>query len=267
MAIVVAHFYNEEFLLPFWLEHNTKIFDHGVLIDYQSTDNSVEIIKQMAPSWEIRSSVNEFFGAEEADNEVMAIEREFENTWKMSLNITEFPLFANLEKYIQYVTTTMPGYVAIRTKSVIMVDTQETRHGPMTSEPLIIQRHHGYIQGDMGRSSRTLHNHPDGFYELGRHDTRLEPRFDDNNMYCLWYGWSPIDYVKPRKLQIQKRLPEKDIKRGLGMEHLRTEEELEEEFNTIEKRSRDLLENEGLKKVWTACVKSLYPGLLNDSIY
>jgi len=37
--ILFSHIYNEEYLLPFWLKHHKKIFDHGVIIDNFSTDN------------------------------------------------------------------------------------------------------------------------------------------------------------------------------------------------------------------------------------
>ena len=40
--IIFSHFYNEEFLLPFWLQHHKKIFDHGVLFDYDSSELSSE---------------------------------------------------------------------------------------------------------------------------------------------------------------------------------------------------------------------------------
>ena len=50
---VVTHFFNEEYLLPWWLEHHKKYFDHGVMIDYNSTDSSVEIIKKICPTWTI----------------------------------------------------------------------------------------------------------------------------------------------------------------------------------------------------------------------
>src|SRR6516164_5807036 len=50
---LISHFWNEEFLLPYWLRHHLPLFDHGVLIDYTSTDRSVEIIHELAPHWEV----------------------------------------------------------------------------------------------------------------------------------------------------------------------------------------------------------------------
>ena len=58
---VLTHFYNEEYLLPWWLDHHKKYFDHGILIDYASTDKSVEIIKEICPTWTEVKSKNEFF--------------------------------------------------------------------------------------------------------------------------------------------------------------------------------------------------------------
>ncbi len=48
---IISHFYNEEYLLPWWLEHHKKYFNHGIMINYASTDNSVSIIKQICPDW------------------------------------------------------------------------------------------------------------------------------------------------------------------------------------------------------------------------
>ena len=58
MITVISHFFNEEYLLPFWLEHHSKIFDHGIMIDYCSTDRSVEIIRKFCPSWTIVKTQN-----------------------------------------------------------------------------------------------------------------------------------------------------------------------------------------------------------------
>ena len=44
---IISHFYNEEYLLPFWLNHHKKYFTNAIMIDYDSTDNSVDIIKKI----------------------------------------------------------------------------------------------------------------------------------------------------------------------------------------------------------------------------
>jgi hypothetical protein len=60
---IICHFYNEEYLLPWWLNHHKKIFNDGLMINYGSTDRSVELIKQICPTWKIVDTKNEYFGA------------------------------------------------------------------------------------------------------------------------------------------------------------------------------------------------------------
>lgn len=64
---VLCHFYNEEWLLPWWLNHHKQFFDHGIMINYQSTDRSAEIIKEICPTWDIVQSKNLYFLPEDVD--------------------------------------------------------------------------------------------------------------------------------------------------------------------------------------------------------
>jgi hypothetical protein len=91
---VISHFYNEEHLLPWWLNHHKQIFDHGIMIDYHSTDSSMEIIREICPDWELRYTRNKYFDSTPIDQEVMDIEKELEG-WRMCLNTTEF-LYGNI---------------------------------------------------------------------------------------------------------------------------------------------------------------------------
>ena len=43
-ATIITNIFNEEYLLPFWLDYHRRIFDHGIVIDYDSTDRSIEIV-------------------------------------------------------------------------------------------------------------------------------------------------------------------------------------------------------------------------------
>src|SRR5207247_662034 len=98
---LISHFWNEEFLFPYWLRHHYAMFDRGVLIDYASTDRSRQIIQELAPAWEIRPSANKWFDARDVDEEVMAIEREFDG-WKIVLNTTEFLLCEDLRQFLHW---------------------------------------------------------------------------------------------------------------------------------------------------------------------
>ena len=59
---IISHILNEEYLLPFWLEHHASIFDHGIMIDSGSTDRSIELIRKMCPTWSIVDEYPEMDG-------------------------------------------------------------------------------------------------------------------------------------------------------------------------------------------------------------
>jgi len=59
-----------------------------VMIDYHSTDRSVEIIREICPTWDIVTSRNPDFQADKIDTEVMDIEKDIDG-WKICLNVTE----------------------------------------------------------------------------------------------------------------------------------------------------------------------------------
>ena len=89
MRTVITHFYNEEYLLPWWLQHHRPMFDHGILIDYGSTDASADICRTLAPEWRLVRSANPDFSALDVDFEVMQYEAGLPG-WKIALNTTEF---------------------------------------------------------------------------------------------------------------------------------------------------------------------------------
>ena len=86
---VLSHFYNEEYLLPWWLKHHRKIFDHGIMVDYDSTDRSRDIIRELCPTWEIVTSRHRQFECMLIDQEIADLEANLSG-WRMCLNTTEF---------------------------------------------------------------------------------------------------------------------------------------------------------------------------------
>jgi hypothetical protein len=42
-VILLSHFFNEHFLLPYWIQNHAPLFDAAVLVDYGSTDDSVSL--------------------------------------------------------------------------------------------------------------------------------------------------------------------------------------------------------------------------------
>ena len=261
---LISHFYNEEFLLPFWLKHHIPLFDHGVMIDYGSTDHSVEIIREMAPDWEIRPTRNKFFGEPDIGNEVMAIEPEFKG-WKMVLNTTEFILHPDLRSY----TKGLGNQPGICTTGVIMVDDPAVKGEFNTEELLVAQKTFGYFEVDImtkGKSTtnikqlsrrRLLHQQPCGKYGAGRHTNRVA-KDQDPHLFLCWFGWSPFNQrVKNRKLQIKEKAPEKQKKKPVWAGcYMVDEPRLEEMYQIESKRSYDLLKN----KPYAAALKQFIAG-------
>jgi len=264
MLTVIMHFYNEELLLPFWLKHHTKIFDHGVLIDYASTDASNEICRELAPHWELIQSRNPSFQASEVDAEVMEHERRFPG-WKMALNTTEFVLAEDLSSYCEDFESKNPNSLGFTSSGVFAIDPPQLVGVPLTAEPLLYQRHWGYFAPSHGRN-RLIHRAETGSYTLGRHNTHHEniKSFWQPEVYNVWYGWSPWPQVKERKLHVKDRIPQSDKDMGLGIEHQMTPEEMDLTFESYSQRAHDLRDDEVFARVWRNSMKMLHGMPVSD---
>lgn len=228
---LISHFLNEEFLLPYWLKHHLPMFDHGILIDYGSTDQSVEIIRQLAPHWEIRKTRVERFVEPFIGDEIQEIEESLpQQAWKTVLNTTEFLLCDDLQAFVKRFETEFPGLPGFRTNGVLMIDSAEEQYRPLTDESLILQRHYGLVERRGQRNPiyakhggwspmrcRFVHRMPQGFYTNGRHGTVLQIALrpidrhfglDDSwwdDIQTNWTnGWDGID----PEMNIPKPVPE-----------------------------------------------------------
>lgn len=217
---VVSHFYNEEHLLPWWLNHHKQIFDHGIMIDYHSTDRSMEIIREICPDWELRYTRNKYFDSTPIDQEVMDIEKGLEG-WRMCLNTTEF-LYGNI------------GHLDDRQEptqyfigNYVFVDMEDEIKGPLTLShdvPLHEQRYWGYNEidpprngcrsrGSMARFNRSVHNYPVK-YTSGRHFSNTKRSIDD--LVIFYYGWADISESGiRRKTQIKDKVSDEEKHRGI----------------------------------------------------
>lgn len=225
-STVICHYYNEEWLLPHWIKHHMKMFDHGILVNYNSSDRSNEIIRNLVPHWEIIDSQNAMFDAELCDTEIMQVEERIIG-WKMVLNVTEFLIVADLKTLIRKLQKQNLSYV--RSRGFQINDTDSEINTPFDDNlSLLSQRHHGYA--DSWRN-RILHNHIHGAYCIGRHyetpglkknpystvEHKNVPIVDD--FYLFWYRFAPFEKQLPRKIQISSRIPATDIKKGFGWNH------------------------------------------------
>jgi hypothetical protein len=266
MTTLITHFYNESKLLPFWLQHHLEMFDHGILIDHHSTDDSVEICRKWAPHWTVVTSKLKKFDAIDTDFEVMSYEATVSG-WKMVLNVTEFLHFPDFKKRL--LEAQNRGVMTIRTRGLVMVDCEEGKEID-PSVPLIKQKHHGFIEKESRKRlfnssvlvfqngkqtvrafrERIIHRYLTGAYYPGRHKTFYKINEKPEDVFTLWYGYSPwVDWNIERKLAFSARIPEEDKKQGLGVQHLRSKEQLENDYLLNKELSYDLqpiLEGHGL---------------------
>lgn len=238
MKSVICHFYNEEYLLPWWLKHHKKYFDYGLMINYKSTDRSVEIINEICPDWQVVDSVNSEFSASDVDSEVMYYEDQIPG-WKIALNVTEFLVgkYSLLDKDEGNKEIYIPSFYFVDENDKTIVDRKK---------PLHEQLFNGidFLDDPMLRKLRCLHNHQIN-YPIGRHFLNFDEISD--NFIIFNYGFSPMnDQLISRKLQIQHRISQGDKIRNWGAEHHDynrglTEEKLYDILNTVYRpQSKDL---------------------------
>lgn len=211
MKTVITHFYNEEYLLPWWLEHHKKYFDFGVLINYHSTDRSVEICKDICPHWQVLDSMNTYFDAEKCDYEVMFYERQLQG-WRIALTTTEF-LVGDIEKLTvdtndrqQYF---IPGIRFTKWDPLESLD---------TTKPLWEQIKTGinYKNDPIAHQCRSLHNFNDIQYPIGRHYTP----YTTEDALVFHYAHCIIGApLVRRRLQIQHKISDRDKNLGIGNHH------------------------------------------------
>ena len=222
---VICHFYNEEKLLPQWLKLHREIFDCGILIDYHSTDNSVNIIREMVPDWYLTTSVNKEFIATDCDKEVVELEVGLSG-WKMALNVTEFLLCPNLKGYLEEYERQKPDILAIQCEAILPFDRPEEIDQEIDfNRPLWEQRTWGIV-GSIAKKSgfdcakhRVIHRASHGRYSIGRHVSFLPNQFFSPNMilFCLTHG---LVKCKEQRNQINSfRIPQCDVQKGRGLEH------------------------------------------------
>lgn len=211
---VVAQCYNEEFLLPWWLKHHKHVYDHGIIVDYASTDRTREIIKEICPSWEIVPSRNEHFNGNAVDQEIMDIEKSLDG-WRMAMNITEM-LYGNLDHL-----TNTPDPTQYMITNYVFVDMEDPAKCPELTydRPIHEQRYWGFHdfdtnkdpgraygpgKGEWSRLNRSLHNYPVE-YTGGRHYPFTDYTFED--LVIFYYGWADIGpRGLARKTQIRARI-------------------------------------------------------------
>lgn len=212
---LLTHIFNEEYILPFWLNHHKNMFDEIIIIDYNSTDKSIEICKNICPDCKIIKTRNAAFDAIDTDKEMMDIENNIEGI-KIILNTTEF-LFCETNVKECFGDTTEAKSLSINALSPYSNNNYEVNSN--------IELFSNLLNDDVvfhnDRGKRQIHNFPNGNYTPGRHDTN-NPKSDTDKFHIIWFGYYPMnEQLIKRKLQIQQNMSQKDKdSRVFGAHHI-----------------------------------------------
>jgi len=234
---LISHIFNEEYLLPFWLEHHSQIFDHGIIIDYCSSDHSNEIIKRFCPTWEIIKTKNlnpdgtPNFQADLVDIEVEEIEKNITGL-RIALNTTEF-LFLTGDKCDLINSLSENAHYFIKSHSVL--SNNINFYPKNTLEFLDNINTISKIDRPGATPYRILHSNPLIKYAAGRHSMHFSGHEqiieDSNHFFILWLKFYPFnEAIIKRKLQIQENIPTIDKIRKHGFQHLVNYEELKNNY-------------------------------------
>jgi hypothetical protein len=228
---VLMHIYNEEYLLPFWLNHHKNIFDHGVIVNYDSDDSSISIINNICPTWTVITSKNKEFDCINCDLEMMEVEENIIG-YKLILNVTEFlfcePNFKNILPKINNKCFKIPGLCLLSKKY------NDNYYNPETFKQLLNGIDHINIYH---RSARFIHSYKTGQYTCGRHSVLHNiDTIDENNLYAYigcftYYPWNKN--LINRKLNVKNKLSKHSIDNKLGFHHLWTLEEMIQTKNEL----------------------------------
>jgi len=208
---LITHIFNEEYMLPFWLTHHDAMFVDIIIIDYNSTDKSIEICKRLCPRCKIIQTRNQYFAAIDVDRECMDIENEIDGI-KIILNTTEF-LVCDIPLADLFINQASFSITAVTPYSLRSYDVS-------TTDELFRNLLNADVMYHNDRGVRQLHNFPNGNYTIGRHGTNNATQPTDR-AHIVWFGYYPMnEQLLERKLQIQQNIPYSDKVRGFGFQHL-----------------------------------------------
>ena len=259
MRVVISHFFNEEYLLPWWLKHHVPLFDYGILINHGSTDKSADIIRDLAPHWRLVNSRLTEFDAALTDLEVSNYESELPPSWRIVLNVTEFLMPAKPLAQIESELSDR-GLGGCACSGLIVVD-EDPLQVPGLDRPLVLQKHFGIednLVSDQSEESREkrlkmgldrhilrnrfYHRHSIGMYGPGRHNsTNPDYHFRNPDMSVFYYAFAPwTDAGIARKTQIKNKIRPADLARGWGTHHTFTPDQWQSHFDRIRPNALDL---------------------------
>jgi len=215
---IITNVFNEEYLLPFWLDYHRRIFDHGIVIDYDSTDRSIAIIREMCPTWEIRRTENivdgkALFETYRIEDECRKVEESVTEGYKIYLNTTEWLVLNRPLKDILAFEEKDKCYCL----NVYLPLCEQDNFYPSSTTDFITHWKDKVVKANYIRGYRFIFNRDRGHYMLGRHFTYIPSdtpdgaydRFSMNElgMCVFWCGYYPLNEdIWNRKLNVKKNM-------------------------------------------------------------
>ena len=253
MRSVICHFFNEAYLLPWWLKHHSKLFDFGIMIDHGSTDDSGDIIREAVPHWRLVRSQLNHFDPYLTDFEVMTYEKDLLG-WKIALNVTEFLMPAMSLSYIES-SLEASGREGCSASGILVIDNHPEIE-PKRIRSLPEQKHWGIDDNEILEfnervslglpaspyRNRFFHRCATGMYHPGRHQSfHPDSHFRVLELMVFHFGYAPWNvHMIKRKTQILDKLSTRELRFGWGVHHVKNEAEINRDFEIIRANAVDL---------------------------
>lgn len=231
-TVLFSHFYNEELLLPFWIDQHRNMFDEAMLLNFNPTDRSVDIIRNRAPvGWKVYHWGSNFDFVK-FRTDFMVNEKLYPDAWKIFLTTTEFLVHDDLPRLLMH--EDMPSafrfrsYVMVGDDSKPLVDNvplmkQRSVYtiAPFTNEMFgVSAERFNASNGKNYYYSRIMHSFDSMEYYEGLHEGaefRVN-RFSDEG-FIAKFAFTPWPETIDRKRQIGSRIPKKYFENGMATHH------------------------------------------------
>jgi len=209
-----AHVLNEEELLPHWLNHHKRLFTHGVILDVGCSDRSMDIVREICPTWEIIPLKLEDTKFSRLDIELIEYHESRFTGWKCTLNVTEFLIIDDLFKYL----SNHSNKIGFNCTGIISVDREILDNfnlynrdfgfiesGNAWDGEMNINIIDGKIYGTWNKIStlnfrnRLIHQNLKGEYNQGRHYNRLTSEIHPD-IYVIWMARGTPKYYNRKSI-------------------------------------------------------------------
>lgn len=238
--LLITHTWNDELYLRGWLRHHKPLFDHGVIIYYNSTDSTRAIIQEEAPDWSVVVPWTAKLTTGVLETQLQAIEDGYPGWWKTVLTATEYLLTDDLTKALESAPSDallISGYGLVDCIGGFAYD---------PAIPVFKQRSYGFDMRKVevpGRNygRRLIHNRANGQYSLGRHWTGHKDAKDWDGLKLARAFYAPYNEAAiARKVGMGANISEKDVAEGRCWQHFWTREQIEADYQALLSQSGPL---------------------------